>query len=77
MIKANVLRIKKYNVLVYCQQNFAFRNREIIASLNYTPNVLLTPPPSIPLYATQIINPFLNSRISGNYDKVNGLSANG
>ena len=29
MIKANVLRIKKYNFSVYYQQNFAFR---------YTPN---------------------------------------
>ena len=28
-------------------------------------------------YATQIINPFLNSRISVNQDKVDGYSANG
>ena len=35
----------------------------------------LSYPPS--LYATHIINPFLNSRISTNYDKMIGLSANG
>ena len=28
-------------------------------------------------YATQIIHPFLNSRISANHDKVEGLLANG
>ena len=27
-------------------------------------------------YATQIINPFLNLRVSVNHDKVNGISAN-
>ena len=30
-----------------------------------------------PFYATQIINPFLTSRISANHDKVDGLLANG
>ena len=28
-------------------------------------------------YATQIISPFINSKISTNHDKVDGLSANG
>ena len=32
---------------------------------------------SLPFYATQIINPILNSRISANHDKVQGLLANG
>ena len=31
----------------------------------------------LPFYAIQIINPFLNSRISLNHDKVVRLSANG
>ena len=30
-----------------------------------------------PFYATQIINPFINSSISANYHKVEKLSANG
>ena len=30
-----------------------------------------------PFYATQINNPLLNSRISANHDKVDGLSVNG
>ena len=29
-----------------------------------------------PFYATQMINPFLDSRISDNHDKVDKLSAN-
>ena len=33
--------------------------------------------PPLPFYATQILSPFLNSRISANPDKVVGLSANG
>ena len=37
-------------------------------------NVFQTP---LPFYATQIINPFLNSRISANHDKVEGHSAKG
>ena len=32
---------------------------------------------TLPFYATQMINPFLNSRISVNQDKVDGHSANG
>ena len=28
-------------------------------------------------YATQIVNPFINTRISANHDKVDELSANG
>ena len=35
------------------------------------------PPPLLPLYSTQIINHFLNSRNSANDHKVDGLSANG
>ena len=31
---------------------------------------------SLPAYTTQIINPFPNSTIQANYDKVDGLSAN-
>ena len=31
----------------------------------------------LPFFATKIINPFLNSRITANHDKVGGLSANG
>ena len=32
---------------------------------------------TLPLYATQIINPFLNSRISANHDKKERLRVNG
>ena len=42
-----------------------FYDRETIAASNYEIR-----------YATQIINPFLNSRISDNHDKVGELSAN-
>ena len=42
-----------------------------IAALNYE----ITPNP-LPFYATQIINPILNSRISTNHDKVERFSAN-
>ena len=49
-----------------------FYNRKTIATLWNTANVFYTP-----FYETQIINPFLNSMISANLDKVDGLSANG
>ena len=52
-----------------------FYDRGTIATLNYEIKQIS----SIPLhfYETQIINPFLNFRISANHDKDNGLSANG
>ena len=31
----------------------------------------------IPFYANQIINPFLNTRIPANHNKVDGISTNG
>ena len=53
-----------------------FYARETIAAFNYefSLNVLQTP---LPFYATQIINPLLNSRISANHNKVDEFSANG
>ena len=47
-----------------------FNYRETIATLNYEVQ-------QITFNATQIINPFINSRISANYDNVEGLLANG
>ena len=46
--------------------------RETITTLNHE----LLQISFISFYATRIINPFLNSRISANHDKVQGLSAN-
>ena len=43
------------------------------AELGNTTNVFHTP---LPFYATQIINPFLNSWVSANHDKVEENSAN-
>ena len=47
-----------------------------MATFNYenTPNVFNTP---LHFYSTQIIRPFLNSRISARHDKVDGHPANG
>ena len=53
-------------------QQKIFHNRKIIAALNYK----IYQMSFIPLYATQITNPFLNSRISVNNDKVERLSTN-
>ena len=49
-----------------------FYNSEIIAASNYQINATDV----FPFYATQIIDPFLNSRIPANNDKVNRFSAN-
>ena len=50
-----------------------FYNRETIATLNYE----IQPKPFILLFSSATKNnPFLNSRISANHDKVNGLSDN-
>ena len=55
-----------------CQKRFF--KREIVAVLNHEIlNVFHTP---FPLYATQLINPFLNLKISANHDTVGRLSAN-
>ena len=45
---------------------------EIIAASNYQIHAT----DDFPFYATQIIDPFLNSRIPANHDKVNWFSAN-
>ena len=54
-----------------CAKKKRFYNRETIELCN-TSNVFHTP---LSFYATQIINPFLNSRISANHDKVDGLQS--
>jgi len=46
-------------------------NRETFAALNYKIHKCLF------IFITHIINPFLNSMISANHGKVDGLSANG
>ena len=48
-------------------------SRETIAALNYEIHQMSK---NTPFYATQIINPFINSKISTNHDKIDGLSAN-
>ena len=63
----------------YNQQNThteEIYNRETIAASNLEIHQMSFTPP-FPFYATQIINPFHNSRILANHDKVDGLSANG
>ena len=52
-----------------------FNNRETIAPSNYEINQMSFIP-LLPFYATKIDDPFLNSRISANHDKVEGLLAN-
>ena len=59
--------------LVMCQKRF--HNRETIAALNYEYIKCLSYP--LPLYASQISNPFLDSRIIINHHKAKGLSAKG
>ena len=49
-----------------------FYNRETFAALNYE----IQPMTFITFYEAQIINSYLNLRISPNHDKVDGLSAN-
>ena len=44
--------------------------------LNYEIQQMSFIPDPHPLYATQIFNPFLNSSISANHDKVERLSGN-
>ena len=50
-----------------------YYNRETITTLNYKIHKMSYIPP---FYATQIINPFLNLRISAYHDKVERLSVN-
>ena len=47
-----------------------FYNRETITTLNFEVQ-------QITFNVTQIIDPFINSRISANHDNVEGLLANG
>ena len=63
-------RLMELNALGLQQK--IFHKRKIIAALNYK----IYQMSFIPFYATQIINPFLNSRISKNNDKVERLSTN-
>ena len=48
--------------------------KQLPRRIRNTQNDIHTP---LPLYATSLIIPFLNSRISANHDKVERLSANG
>ena len=52
-----------------------FYNIEIFVTINYEIHQMSFTP--LPFYASKIINPFLNSRILANHDKVDGLSTNG
>ena len=63
----------------YCHSNKNDKkeicNRETIAALNYEIHQIIHTP--FHFHATQIINPFINSKISANHDKIERLSANG
>ena len=53
-----------------------FYDKETITALTYKIHQICLSYP-LSFFANQIINPFLNSRISANHKKVQGLSANG
>ena len=57
-------------------QQKRFYDRETFAALNYQIHQMSFIQAFPSIYATQIINTFLNSRISANQDKVDGLLFN-
>ena len=52
---------------MFRSQEKRFYNRKTIAALNYYIQQMSLIPP-LPFYATQTINPLINSRISANHD---------
>ena len=58
---------------MYSRKRYFLIDKQIARQFVYYSEILS----NLPFYATQIINHFLNSRISANLDKVDALSANG